>query len=63
MLTRVYPKTPSPDEYAINLHIATENISSEMQHSHIVFNLIFKSFLWEKIIFPNKIYYWKHSSV
>lgn len=62
MLTRVYPKTPSPDEYAINLHIATENIS-EMQYSHIVFNLIFKSFLWEKIIFPNKIYYWKRSSV
>lgn len=45
MLTHVYPKTPSPDEYTINLHIATENISLEMQYSHIVFNLIFKGFL------------------
>jgi hypothetical protein len=45
MLTHVYPKTPSPDEYTINLHIAIENISLEMQYSHIVFNLIFKGFL------------------
>lgn len=45
MLTCVYPKTPSPDEYAINLCIATENISLEMQYNYIVFNLIFESFL------------------
>lgn len=45
MLTHVYPETPSPDEYTINLRIATENILG-MQYSHIVFfNLIFKGFL------------------
>lgn len=53
MLICVYPETPSPDEYAINLLIinTTDNISLEIQHIHIIFNLIFKGFLWEKIIF------------
>lgn len=51
MLTCVYPETLSPDEYAINLLITTENTSLEIQHIHIIFNLIFKGFLWEKIIF------------
>lgn len=51
MLTCIYPETPSPDEYAINLLIATENISLEIQHIHIIFDLIFKGFLWRKVIF------------
>lgn len=36
MLTRVYPETPSPDEYAINLLITIENISLEIQHIRII---------------------------